>query len=240
MLEFLKKKKQKQGLSEFIQKLESDDCDITIPPSSTFESVANAAINEGVSVDEYMKTHNVNSFGETLDKLVDGDLPWGWVTAQKSFINRIEKEFDRYWSAWIAARNTPINEHNTLKALLQYMHNLQLRCDKKGECFGFWCRNYLIGEQKERCEKRLAELEANMDTYLHEYEERQKFEAFEASLTDEMILDAITQHEGMLQKDLCKLFPYPKAISSKLYYMEKEGKIERIKSGNSYILKISQ
>ena len=71
--------------------------------------------------------------------------------------------------------------------------------------------------------------------------EREKSIAeFSAVMTDEAVLDAIRQHEGIIQKDFYKLYDHPQAkivLMEKLYYMEKEGKIERIKSGNSYILK---
>lgn len=190
---------------------------------------------------------NMNSFGESLDKLIDGDLPWGWQHANSDFTGKIGSEFEYFRQQWYDAKSnkSPIEEYGALKSFLIYMDDVQKLCDQKGECFSFWCSDYLIGDAKQYAEDRFADLETNMDAKLQEYEEKQKMqayrselEAYEATLTDEMMFDAIRQHEGMLQKDICKLFPYPKAISSKLYYMGKEGKIERIKSGNSYTLKI--
>lgn len=102
----------------------------------------------------------VNSFSEPLDKLVDGDLPWGWVTANKDFTDKIRKEFSFFWNAWIDTRNgEPSKEMNALKSLLQYMDDVQRMCDHKGECFGFWCSNYLMGKEKIKAEKRMAELD---------------------------------------------------------------------------------
>lgn len=242
MFGFLKKKgkKQKQELNEFIQKLESDDCGIPVPPSFIFEPVAKAAVKEGVSVEEYMKKQNVNSFNEPLDKLVDGDLPWGWITAHKDFTDKTQAEWGFFLQRWIESRKAhPTEQYGALKSLLMYLEDAQKLCHQKGECFAYWFDGCIASQDYiDKRKSELADLEANMDTYLQEYEERKELEAFEASLTDEMIYDAIMQHEGMLQKDLCKLFPYPKAISSKLYFMAKEGKIERTKSGNSYTLKI--
>lgn len=41
------------------------------------------------------KDDNHNTFGEELDKLVDGDLPWGWETAKQEFIKpRDNKLYD--------------------------------------------------------------------------------------------------------------------------------------------------
>lgn len=183
----------------------------------------------------------VNSFDEPLDKLVDG-LPWGWITAHKDFTDKIRTEWGFFLQRWIESRKAhPAEQYGALKSLVVYLEDAQKLCRQKGECFEYWfdgciANQYYIDKRKSE----LADLETNMDSHLYEYDQKQRLEAYEASLTDEMILDAITQHEGMLQKDLCKLFPYPKAISSKLYCMEKEGKIERTKSGNSYILKVLQ
>ena len=105
----------------------------------------------------------MNSFGESLDKLVDGELPWGWITAHKDFTDKIEKEFSYFWKAWIDARNgEPSKEMNALKSLLQYMDDVQQMCNQKGECFGFWCANYLMGKEKVKAEKRISELEATI------------------------------------------------------------------------------
>lgn len=102
----------------------------------------------------------VNSFGEPLDKLVDGELPWGWIVSNKDFTDKIEKEFSHFWQAWIDARHgDQRQEMNALKSLLQYMDDVQRMCDQKGECFGFWCAEYLIGKQKERCASRLSDIE---------------------------------------------------------------------------------
>ena len=197
--------------------------------------------------DNHIKATGVNSFGEPLDKLVDGDLPWGWVAHYSDFTGKIGSEYEYFINQWYDAKanKSPIDEYGALKSFLMYMDDVQKLCDQKGECFGFWCSDYLIGNAKQYAEDRFADLEANMDAHIQKYEEKKKMqayqkelEAYEATLTDEMLFDAIRQNEGMLQKDLCKLFPYPKAISSKLYFMEKEGKIERTKSGNSYILRI--
>lgn len=183
-----------------------------------------------------------NTNEKPSDKLVDGDLPWGWVTANKDFTNKIEQEFHYFWQTWIDSKKSePRKERDALKSLLLYMDNVQKLCDQKGECFSLWCSKYLIGKQKESFTNKLTGLEENMNVYTQEYEKRKDVESYEATLTDKMIFDTIRQHEGILQKDFYKLFdsPYAKeAVSEKLYFMAKEGKIERIKSGNSYILKL--
>jgi len=191
---------------------------------------------------------NMAAPADDLDHLdEDGELPWGWFYHNQEAIKSLKEEYDRIYNPWKATyKGDPVIERDATKKFLNDMEALQARCDEMSECFGFYCATTIIGEGwKKHIEERLADLEANMEAHIQEYEERQKMqayraelEAYEATLTDEMMFDAIKQHEGMLQKDLCKLFPYPKAISSKLYFMAKEGKIERIKSGNSYKLKV--
>lgn len=251
MLGFMKKKKkkQKQELEEYIQKLDSDDCSIPAPPSFLFEPVAKAAAKEGKSFSEYMQAHNVNSFGDPLDKLVDGDLPWGWVTHYKDFIDKITAEYNYFRNEWYNAKlvGDPREERPALKSFVLYMHDVQQLCDKMGECFGFWCYDYLIGSQKETCEKRLADLEANMEAYTKKYNDQQERERlmleFSDSVTDEMLLEKIELHEEILQTDLYKLYDHPYAkeiLKERLYMLAAVGKIERTKSGRTYLLKIKK
>ena len=130
-----------------------------IKKKSIFKPLAKAAVAEGKTANEYMKAHNVNTFGESLDKLVDGDLPWGWIAHNREFTDRIENEFNSFRGKWVSARNTPA-EHDALKSLLQYMDDVQQLCDQKGECFGFWCSEILIGQNwKNKLEKQLSDME---------------------------------------------------------------------------------
>lgn len=138
-------------------------------PAAALKYSQNFNIKKGIVMFDFLKKKNaapavkMNSFGESLDKLVDGELPWGWITAHKDFTDKIEKEFSYFWKAWIDARNgEPSKEMNALKSLLQYMDDVQQMCNQKGECFGFWCANYLMGKEKVKAEKRISELEATI------------------------------------------------------------------------------
>lgn len=182
---------------------------------------------------------------ELMDKLIDGELPWGWVTHNKVFIDRTNKEFNYFRETWVDARNSgnPKAEHDALKSFLMYMDNLQRVCDQKGECFSLWCSEYLIGQDwKQRLQKNLEDLEMNMEQKLKKYQFGQEERKYAEALTDGIILEAIRQNPDILQKDFYDVFDsaYKNAISERLYFMAKDGKIERIKSGNSYILKIKR
>ena len=190
-----------------------------------------------------LNQNKVNSCGESLDKLVNGDLPFGWATHNKAFTDKLQSEltyFNR--QVWEAEYDgNPIARRNALKSLVQYMEDVQKLCDSKGECFSLWCSDYLIGNNnKQHVHDKLNALEKNMDQELERYQAKQKEAEFAAALTDDIIIEAIKQNPDILQKDFYDVFDpaYKNAISEKLYFMTKEGKIERIKSGNSYILKV--
>ena len=160
---------------------------------------------------------------------------------------KINEEWEIFLHSWFEARNAhPTEQYGALKSLLQYADDVQELCDNKGECFSFWCSEILIGQNwKKQREAELAALEANINERIKEFNDKKEQEKsiaeFSATMTDEVVIDAIRQHEGILQKDFYKLYDHPQAkivLKEKLYFMEKEGKIERIKSGNSYILKI--
>lgn len=190
-----------------------------------------------------LEQNKVNSFGEALDKLVDGDLPFGWIAHNEAFTGKLGKELSYFnkqvWEA--ESDGNPIARRNALKSLVQYMEDVQTLCDSKGECFSLWCSDYLIGNNhKKYVHDKLNALEKNMDQELEKYQAKQKEAEFAAALTDDIIIEAIKQNPDIKQKDFYGVFDsaYKNVVSEKLYFMAKEGKIERIKSGNSYILKV--
>ena len=186
--------------------------------------------------------NRVNSCGEPLDKLVDGDLPFGWVAHNKAFTDKLENELSYFNKQVRNAEDdgNPTARRNAMKSLLRYMEDVQKLCDDKGECFSFWCSDYLVGNYKIYIHEKLDALEKNMGAEQEKYERKQKEAEFAASLTDDIIIEAIKQNPDILQKDFHNVFDpaYKIIIKNKLYQMAQEGKIERVKSGNSYILKV--
>lgn len=184
--------------------------------------------------------HNV--FGECIDHLdEDGELPFGWTAHHSEFTGNLQGEFSHFLNDWVSSQNDVKKEYATLKSLIQYMKDVQALCDSKGECFSFWCSEYLIG--KEFLEKRKTELqyiENNMDELL----EKEKFDkAFKENLLPHLredLLKIIEDNPGILQTDVYKMFE-PEAkdhLSSELYFMAKENLIHREKQGRSYALSL--
>lgn len=188
------------------------------------------------------KDDHYNVFGESIDHLdEDGELPFGWIAHNSDFTGKMENEFSHFRNDWISSQNDVKKEYATLKSLIQYMKDVQALCDSKGECFSFWCSEYLIG--KEFLEKRKTELqyiENNMDELL----EKEKFDkAFKENLLPHLredLLKIIEDNPGILQTDVYKMFE-PEAkdyLSSELYFMAKDGLIHREKQGRSYTLSL--
>ena len=92
------------------------------------------------------------------ERLENGELPWGWVTRNKEFCDKINDEYSYLLNAWIKSRNKPQIEHySALKSFVVYLEDVEKLCKSKGECFDFWFREILTG--KGYVETRKKELE---------------------------------------------------------------------------------
>ena len=80
------------------------------------------------------------------ERLENGELPWGWIARNKSFCDRIQREYSLFLNNWISSRQKPLNkQHSALKAFVLYLEKAEQLCNLKGECFAFWFREILTG-----------------------------------------------------------------------------------------------
>ncbi len=175
-----------------------------------------------------------NSFGEPLDRLVDGDLPWGWIHHNEKFINEIKTEYSYSLNKWVNARNSSTQElYSALKSFVHYMEDVDKLCKSKGECFEFWFIEVLTG--KGYLEKRKAELQF-LESH---YDELVNLDKRRETLPDDL-WNYLSDHNGILQKDIYKDFDTTlrNDIQQLLYQWDKENKIKRIKEGNTYRITI--
>lgn len=92
------------------------------------------------------------------ERLENGELPWGWVTRNKEFCERIQGEYSYFLNAWVQSRyKTPLEQYSALKSFVVYLEDVEKLCKSKGECFDFWFREILTS--KGYMEKRKKELE---------------------------------------------------------------------------------
>ena len=172
----------------------------------------------------------------------EGGLPWGWVTRNKDFIDRIQSEYLYFANMWSNARGenvAPIAKYEALKSFVLYLEDVEKLCKSKGECFEFWFREILTSPgYDERCKTELEELTANFNVLQANYTKRNNL----LIDLDNRIIKMMIDNPGVLQSDFVKMFDLlvQNDVREKLYFMEKAGKIERIKSGRSYTLHYKQ
>lgn len=174
---------------------------------------------------------------ETPEKLTeDGELPWGWFYHNKDFIEKIDGEFSYFLHNWTdSMRKSPVERYAALKSFVTYLHDVERLCKSKGECYEFWFYDVLAPKDYiAKREKELEDLTANFDEEIENFNKRKK----ELSDLDERLVRILKENPNILQTDLINMFdPIVKQdVSSKLYFMEKDGKLKRTKSGRSYIL----
>lgn len=172
-------------------------------------------------------------FVEPPDQLDEsGELPFGWVTRHKDFTKRIEREYSYFLQSWLDSRDKhPKDLYSTLKSFVLYLENAEKLCEKSGECFEVWFHDLVASKEYITARKQeLDYLAANFDSIQKTYERRQNLKS------DVVIL--LKENDGILQSDFKKLFdpPFQNAVSEILYDMEKEGTLQKVKSGRSYFL----
>lgn len=172
-------------------------------------------------------------FDERLDRLdEDGDLPFGWLTQNKEFTDKINREYSYFLHLWIdASKKSPRELYAALKSFVLFLEDAEKLCVSKGECFEFWwyetiaSKEYIAQRKKE-----LQELTDNLNERQAIYEALKNI--------DVKIITLLKENDGILQSDFIKLFdePFQGAVRNTLYRMSKSGELERTKQGNSYLL----
>lgn len=170
---------------------------------------------------------------EDLEHLTpEGEFPWGWHSQNKDFTSKIESEFSYFLNVWLDAKNkSPKEQHSALKSFVLYLEDVEKLCKSKSECFEFWFYNILITpDYLETRKKELKDLVDNLEELQEIYEKKQNL--FPA------VIELLKANDGILQSDFKKLFdePFQNEVADILYHLHKEGKLEKIKEGRTYIL----
>ena len=171
----------------------------------------------------------------------NGELPYGWIYAHKDFTQKIESEYRQFLHAWLDSKTkAPLEQYAALKSFVMYMNDVQAMCKRKGECYDCWRSVLFTDDFYQKSLSELKNFEANFKTIEAEYKAKQEFEKHVLPTLEIKIMEIINDTPGILQKDLYKLFPSEAKshIQEKLYYAEKNYKIIREKSGNTYKLYI--
>ncbi len=174
--------------------------------------------------------------GNPLDKLINGDLPFGWYSYMEKEIKEWETPIPEMVNAVLHAKTVDEKER-LLKKLIDYYEKYRTWCYSKDDCWkkhfsGRWeyCHNSKCSDFDfiEPYKESLSSLLENKEHLLEIEKQR-------ASLQDSLIV-TIQSNPGMLQTDIYKLFDHELRyeISDILLQWDKEGQIIRKKRGSSY------
>lgn len=203
-----------------------------------FGPVAQGATEVGMSVKDYMKEKNVNSFNDSLDHLDEnGDLPFGWYAKNHDLIQMWEPPIPDYATS-SRQIDLPIDERiEILEKMMAHLHAFQDDFNARGECFQkYFYDSWVANGYFKQWEDELADLKKNRDTIFARQEAYRK----ERPGLEERLFRLLKENDGILQKNTYKEFhPCVKQdIQSLLYEWEKSGKIQRTKQGNTYVVHI--
>lgn len=178
---------------------------------------------------------NHNSFGQDITHLTeDGELPWGWIYANRDFIKPIEEQYDYFMNEYINAKKQEKGiqvVRSALKSFIAYMEDMEKICASKGECFIEWSKISICNPATmESYRNDLKKIEDNLDDLI----EKEKLVKW---LRPEL-LRMIRNEPGVVQSDLYKRFDVSlkPEVSNQLYLLSAKGLITREKSGKSYKL----
>lgn len=176
---------------------------------------------------------------KSMNHLENGELPWGWLNENKDFLEKIEKEYTYFLNRWCAVRyKSPKQLKPVLKSFVMYLRDVEKLCISKGECFEFWYYNiFTTKDYLNKRTKELEELENNFDSLQRNYESTHPTKEKIATLKSRVI-EKLIENDGILQSDFWKMFDASEQESVKdiVYLLRLDGKIERVKSGRSFIL----
>lgn len=106
----------------------------------------------------------VNSFGEPIDKLIDGELPWGWVTHNRNIVEPIQNQNRYFIDNWVnSSKKPPIERYEALKSLVLFLQDTKTLMTSKGECFEKWFSDIIADD--DYINKRESELQHLTDNF---------------------------------------------------------------------------
>lgn len=173
----------------------------------------------------------------------NGELPWGWLYANKEFLDKIENEYSYFRNLWSEQMyKSPKELKPALKSFIIYLQDAEKLCQEKGECFDFWFHNILVNKEfLLQRQNELKNLEVNFNQLQNDYENKQNHILELQRKIQEMkpiVIQTLIENNNMLQSEFWKLFNSEDqdAVKEIVYSLRKEGKIERTKSGRSFII----
>lgn len=185
-----------------------------------------------------VKPNIVGMHSDRLDS--NGELPWGWIAANKVFVDQINGRHKYFLDAWLGVKGKDVlKEYAALKSFVTFLNEAKERCVKNGECHAKWFSD-IIASQKliDKYTSDLKYIEANIDDLLKAEKRKKEIEQNVLPHLKADLVAIIKNEPGVMQSDIYKRFDadIKPHISSVLFAMDKAGLIRREKSGKSYKL----
>ena len=114
---------------------------------------------------ETIIARRTNFAGESIDRLdKDGNLPFGWVTHNKNYVDMIEADLKPFRQAIIDAK-TDVEKYAALKSFLLFLQDGKKHYSEIGECVGKYFESYICdsmeaSQRKEEFERIESKLKA--------------------------------------------------------------------------------
>lgn len=180
------------------------------------------------------------------DTTRDDPLPFGWVTQHEDFTAPLQADMNYFRRYWIASlKQPPKVQYGALKSFVIFLEDAQKLCYQKGKDYAFWYDEILTSKgYLETRKKELQDLEENMQQLQKEWLEKEKKEAWIKSqipILTPKVIQTLKENDGILQSEFWKLFDpsLKEPVVEILCALWKDGKVERTKSGRSYILHVT-
>lgn len=219
------------GLFGFGKKKQAEKALKELKKANDLGQIGNVLIKNGVI--SKPKDNNHNSLGERLDVLTpDGELPFGWVSYHKDFVKAQEDRINKAYEPIYTARKTA-DKLSYFKKYFEEVNSVGEYCKGKGETYYKWFVYHIIestwyGEQVND----YKQLKADAPKLI---EQEKWFEQIEAKIEE-----TLHNYDGKLQSEFVKTFEHNEQDYVRFYLSraEKDGRIQRTKSGRSYILNL--
>lgn len=80
------------------------------------------------------KKLDTDTLGQPLDKLIDGELPFGWYSHNQDYLKPYEDELTRLASAIYSSTD----KKQSLLNYFEYLEKFKQDCKSKDECFEYY------------------------------------------------------------------------------------------------------
>lgn len=186
---------------------------------------------------------DLNSPKKPAKEIIDEDsgLPFGWITHHKGFVDKVQNEEQHFISLYTSA-NGVLNRYAGLKSYIQYLKDGLKHYRQVGTNEGKYFKYYVVESEAAKSFKKDFEyMSRNIDSLLEEERNQKKQQELVNSALPTIendLVQIIKDNPGIFQKNIYKEFDplLKELVSSTLYFMAKDNKIIREKSGNSYKL----